>query len=176
MPHEERVKEAERNVKNYLDEGMLRKVSTDRGILEIVRSNCKESLDVAEILQKNNYSSLWTIVCSYYSMYYAANAALYKYGYKVGSQIPHKVTSDALIVYIRGKLKDSLLEDYDSAKDEALAIAGIKADEIIGYFDSERAKRSRFQYGMTENVKNAKAQTSLERAKRFVFEMEKIMD
>lgn len=66
MPDEKRVKEAEKNVKNYLNEGMLRKVSADRGILEIIRSNCKESLNVAEILQKNNHSSLWTIVCSYF--------------------------------------------------------------------------------------------------------------
>jgi uncharacterized protein (UPF0332 family) len=57
-----------------------------------------------------------------------------------------------------------------------LDIAGLKADEIIGFFDSERMKRSRFQYGMTENVKSQKAQTSLERAKRFIFELEKLLD
>lgn len=177
MLEAERLKEAETNVREYLEEGLIRKTSVkDKNVLRIITGNSRESLSVAQILYKNNYSSLWTIVCSYYAMYYSANAALYNYGYKVGPKIPHKVTSDALIVYVRNKLKDSLIEDYDNARQEALDIAGIKADEIIGYFDSERNKRSQFQYGMTENVKTMKAQTSLERAKKFTFELEKLLD
>jgi len=176
MLGQDRVKEAEENTKSYLREGLLRKTSPDKNILRLLRDNSKESLNVAGILLKNNHSSLWTIVCSYYSMYYIANAALYSQGLKVGPKIPHKVTSDALIVHIREKLADSLFLDYDSARDEALGIAGLRADEIIGYFDMERNKRSRFQYGMTEDVKRAKAETSLERAKRFVYELEKLLD
>lgn len=176
MLDESRVNEAEKNVRVYIEEGLLRRVpAADRHILEVAWNNCRESLNVAGVLQESNHSSLWTVVCSYYSMYYAASAVLYKQGYKVGPKIPHKVTSDALIVYVRGKLRDSLLEDYDSARDEALDIAGLKADEIIGLFDSERSKRSRFQYSMTESVKSQKAVTSLERAKRFVFELEKLL-
>jgi len=36
-------------------------------------------------------------------------------------------------------------------------------------------KRSVFQYETTEEIKKAKAKTSLERAKRFAFEMEKLL-
>tara|TARA_Y100000031_G_scaffold145278_1_gene177701 strand:- start:103 stop:234 length:132 start_codon:yes stop_codon:yes gene_type:complete len=40
----------------------------------------------------------------------------------------------------------------------------------------DRSKRSKIQYDTTEQAKHSKAQTSLERAKRFVFEMEKLLE
>jgi len=109
-------------------------------------------------------------------MYYIANSVLYNMGYKVGHRISHKVTSDALIVYVREKLKRSLLEEFEDAQEEALEIAGLQADDLVESFDLERLKRSRFQYEMTEEIKRTKAETSLERAKRFVFEMEKLLE
>jgi len=83
---------------------------------------------------------------------------------------------------IREKLESSLLEEYEKAKEEASDIARIedetssKADNIIETFDVERIKRERFQYETTEIIKKSKAQTSLERAKRFLLEMEKLME
>ena len=109
-------------------------------------------------------------------MYYMANAVLYKLGYKVGSKISHKVTADALIVFVRNKLKDVLLEEFEDIQEEALEIAKIKSDELIESFDLERKKRSKFQYEMTEVVKLNKAKTSLERAKRFCFELRKLVE
>lgn len=91
-----------------------------------------------------------------------AKAVLYKNHIKIGDKISHKVTADALIFYIRKKLKDSFIEDYETAQQEALELAGIKTDEIIESFDLERAKRSRFQYSLTEQAMNSKAKTSLE--------------
>ena len=108
-------------------------------------------------------------------MYYITNAVLYKIGYKIGSKVSHKVTADALIVFVRNKLKKNLLEDYEQAKEEALEIIGRKTDEIIESFDREMEKRSTFQYESTEEIKRTKANTSLERAKRFVFEMKKLL-
>ena len=177
MLGKDRVKEAQSNVKDYLDQGLLRKVKiSDKKILSVYVKNSKDSLNVAGVLFKNDYSDLWTIVCGYYAMYYIANAVLYKLGYKVGHKISHKITADALIVFVRNKLKDSLIEDYEELQQEALEIAGLRADELIESFDVERRKRSRLQYEMTESVKRAKAKTSLERAKRFVFEMEKVLE
>ncbi|MBU0536709.1 MAG: hypothetical protein KKE20_07110, partial [Nanoarchaeota archaeon] len=120
-------------------------------------------------------SNLWVIVISFYSMFYIANAVLYRIGYKVGSKVSHKVTSDALIVFVRNKLKKELLEAYEESKEEALDITGRETDEIILSFDQEMEKRSTFQYESTEEIKRAKAKTSLERAKRFVFEMKKLL-
>ncbi|BAW31502.1 MAG TPA: hypothetical protein PLO64_07020 [Methanothermobacter sp.] len=64
----------------------------------------------------NKISSLWVIVSSYHAMYYIANAVLYKFGYKIGHEISHKVTGDALIVFVRNKLKERFLEDFERQK------------------------------------------------------------
>ena len=108
-------------------------------------------------------------------MYYYANAVLLKFGYKVGEKIVHKVTSDAMIVYIRGKLKESLIEEYEQTKEEALNLAGMKADSLIESFEFERNKRSLIQYRTIDIEKQSKAKTSLQRAKEFTREMDKLL-
>jgi hypothetical protein len=67
------------------------------------------------------------------------------------------------------------MEEYEEAKNEAMGIIGKKTDEIISSFDKELGKRSIFQYQTTEEIKRAKSNTSLERAKKFIFEMEKLL-
>lgn len=175
MLDKERIKEAETNVKGYLKEGLLKEKSLDENILNILRKNSQESLMVADLVLKEDLSPLWVIVSSYYSMYYIANVVLLKLGYKVGSAVSHKVTSDALIVFVRNKLTKSLLEDFEDAKSEAMDLANL-TDNIIESFDFERKKRSTFQYNMTGPVKKSKAQTSLERAKKFNLEFEKLLE
>jgi len=108
-------------------------------------------------------------------MYYMANAVLLKVGYKVGDKISHKVTNEALIVYVRDRLEMKLLEDYETAKCEALELNNL-TDEIIESFDFERRKRSTFQYDMTTVVKRTKAGTSRRRAIEFNFQLEKILE
>jgi uncharacterized protein (UPF0332 family) len=175
MIDEKRIKEAENNVKIYLKDELIKKINnSDSNILGTLKKNCDESIKTADFLYENNMSWLWVIVCSYYSMFYCANLALYKSGYKVGDKIVHKVTSDSLIVYIRKKLKEKLIEDFETAREEAIELAGIKTDELIENFEFEMSKRGRFQYNMTDEVKKGKAETSLKRAKSFIFEMEKL--
>ncbi|ATZ61254.2 MAG: hypothetical protein DDT33_00406 [Firmicutes bacterium] len=175
MLSEKRINEAESNVKSYLAEGLLKKTRVENNVINIFLNNAKESLRVAEEIQKRGLSDLWTIVCSYYAMFYYANAVLSTYGYKVGEKIVHKVTADALIVYVRKKLKESLIENYEETKEEALNLAGIRADQIIESFDFERSKRGMLQYKTVEFEKKSKAKTSLQRAKEFAKEMEKLM-
>lgn len=177
MLDERRIKEAESNVRVYLQEGLIRKYDVYREeILETYKRNYQESIDLAQKILDQNLSNLWTVVVSYYSMYYIANAVLYKIGYKIGNKVSHKVTLDAMIVFIRGKLKKNLLEDFEQAKEEALSIIGRKTDEIIESFDKEMEKRSVFQYESTEQIKQAKARTSFERAKAFIFEMKRLLN
>ena len=107
--------------------------------ITVLQNNAGDSIEIAEFLAENKKSDLWIIVTSYYSMFYIANAVLFKLGYKIGDKIPHKVTADALIVFVRNKLKKRLLEDYEEAQNEALP--GIKADTLIDEFDKERTKR-----------------------------------
>jgi len=175
MLTKERIKEAEHNVRSYVEDGMLKKSVMDAQVMNIFLRNAKESLMVADEIHQKNISELWVIVCSYYAMYYYANAVLLKLGYRVGDKIVHKVTSDAIIVYIRGKLKESLIEDYEHTKEEALNLAGMKADALIESFDFERNKRSLIQYQTKEIEKQSKAKTSLQRAKEFTRELEKLL-
>lgn len=74
MLDERRVKEAENNVKNYLEEGLLTKKVFDKNIFNIFKNNASESLQIANFLYNSRKSSLWVITIAYYSMFYLANA------------------------------------------------------------------------------------------------------
>src|SRR3989344_6630670 len=150
MLNNDRIKEAETNVKAYLEEGLLKKEPLNADALEVLLKNSQESTKSAEKLNTERGSDLWIIVCSYYSMFYIANAVIRKLGYKVGEKIAHKVTADALIVHVRGKLKEGLIEEYENSKEEALNLAGIKADSLIESFDREKTKRGIIQYRTDE--------------------------
>lgn len=175
MLDQKRITEAQSNMRKYLEDGLISKISQYKNeILQTYKRNYKESFEVAEKLFNENSSSLWVVVTSYYSMYYIANAVIYKNGCKISSKISHKITSDALIVFVRNKLKKALIEDFENARDAALDITQT-ADEIIDNFDKELGKRSDFQYETTEQIKRTSAKTSLERARQFIFEMEKLL-
>jgi uncharacterized protein (UPF0332 family) len=167
----QRIHEAESNMKSYLSEGFIKKHDFRQEIFLVFMDNSNESLEMSEYLYDK--SDLWTIVTAYYSMFYISNAVLLKLGFKIGEKIPHKVATDAMIVLVRDKLKSSLLRDYEDAQNEALA--GIKADSLLEGFDLERKKRGLFQYETTKSEKHSKAQTSLKRAKNYVFEMKKLL-
>lgn len=178
MLSEKRVKEAETNVRRYLAEGLLKKQKNETA-QEMYIENSDLSLETAQklsSLESATYRpSLWIIVSSYYAMYYVANAVLLARGYKVGDKISHKVTADALIVFARNRLIKELLEEYEDTKDDALELISSRADDVLQSLDFEREKRSKFQYQMDEQAKKSKALTSLERAKKFVFEMKKLL-
>ena len=56
MLNEKRIKEAEANVKRYLEEGLLKKISKiDENIQQILRKNSEESLRIADLLFKGEY-------------------------------------------------------------------------------------------------------------------------
>ena len=104
---------------------------------------------------------------------------------RVTGQIVHKVTGDALIHFFVSKEKlAKLLEQYEDAKAVGLELIGReelmksmqkKANELTVAYESERKKRSRFQYDIGIRAKRGYAQTSLDRAKEFVFEISKIL-
>jgi uncharacterized protein (UPF0332 family) len=171
MLSNEKIKEAEKNVKSYLSDGLIKKESFKNIVFDTYLRNNRESLLSARKLFNENTSNLWVVVISYYSMFYIANAMLYKTGYKVGPKIAHKVTSNALIVFVRNKLKVSLIEDYELASNEA----AILSDNLLQNYDMEMTKRSVFQYETTEEIKREKAKTSLERAEQFTMEIEKML-
>src|SRR3989344_4267654 len=112
MIDQKRIKEAKSNFDRYLREGLIKKERNEVAIYTYLK-NSELSLKIAEKLVKDELKPfLWVIVCSYYSMFYAANAVLSNLGYKTVDEIVHKVTSDALIVLVLNKLKKELLEEY----------------------------------------------------------------
>lgn len=171
MLSDERIKEAERNIRSYLSDGMLKKERFREIVFKTYLRNHRESLLIARKLFNEKSSNLWVIVISYYSMFYLANALLYKIGYKIGPKVAHKVTADALIVFVKNKLRDNLIEEYELASGEALTLS----DNILQGYDLERTKRAVFQYESTEEIKASKAKTSLERAELFSKEIEKMI-
>ncbi len=171
------LKEVENNFRIYLNEGMIKKIKNiDSNIVKILLRNAEESLDMAEMSNKNKISPMWTIVCSYYSMFYVANCLLYVKGYKVGDKIAHKVTSDSLIYLMRDKLKKYFLEIYIESEEDAESFAQIKSDLLLENLNFERKKRSTYQYETLENIKISKSHTSLKRAKEFLFELRELIN
>src|SRR3989344_4297298 len=134
MLSSERIKEAESNIKRYINENLLKK-ETNRTAQLMYMENSETSLQTAQkllLLETKEYNpSLWVIVTSYYAMYYIANAVLLHAGYKVGEKISHKVTADALIVFIRNRLKKRLLESYEETKEEALELLSQRVDALL---------------------------------------------
>jgi uncharacterized protein (UPF0332 family) len=196
-----RIEEAQRNAKQYIDEGLLKIKDKDAPrFVGFFMKNAESSLQTASMLQEisdqqglkatlkvsSDFESyLWVIVSSYYSMFYAATALLASQGIRATGQIVHKVTGDALIhFFVSNEKLAKLLEQYEEAQAVGLELIGReelmksmqkKADELIVAYESERKKRSKFQYDIGVQAKRGYALTSLERAKEFVFEIRKIL-
>ena len=201
MIDKERINEAKRNVKQYVDDGLLKLNDKDSPrFVGFFMANAESSLRTASVLQQisdedslketlkigSNFESyLWVIVSSYYAMFYAATAILAKQGIKASGQIVHKVTADALIhFFVSNEKLAKLLEQYEEAQTVGLELIGReelmkkmqkKADELIISYEGERKKRSKFQYDIGVQAKRGYAQTSLERARTFVFEINKLI-
>jgi uncharacterized protein (UPF0332 family) len=196
-----RVEEAKRNVKQYVEDGLLRTGDKETArFVDFFMANAESSLQTASILQEisddnalketlrvnSSFESyLWVIVSSYYSMFYAATAMLAKQGVRATGQIVHKVTADALIhFFVSNEKLARLLEQYEEAQAVGLELVGReelmkrmqrRADELIVSYEGERKKRSRFQYDIGIQAKRGYAQTSIERARDFVFEIRKLL-
>jgi uncharacterized protein (UPF0332 family) len=201
MIDKERINEAKRNVKQYVDDGLLKLGDKDAPkFVDFFMADAESSLRTASILQEISddnalketlkvgmdfESYLWVIVSSYYAMFYAATAILAKQGIRTTGQIVHKVTADVLIHFFGSNEKlAKLLEQYEEAQAVGLELVGRedlmkrmqkKADELIIAYEGERKKRSKFQYDIGVQAKKGYAQTSLERAKDFVFEIRKLV-
>jgi uncharacterized protein (UPF0332 family) len=196
-----RLEEAKRNVKTYIQDGLLKTGDKDAArFCNFFMANADSSLRTASILQEisdenslketlkvsSDFESyLWVIVSSYYSMFYAASAMLANQGMRATGQIVHKVTADALIHFFASNEKlAKLLEQYEEAQTVGLELVGReelmkrmqkKADELIISYEGERKKRSKFQYDIGVQAKRGYAQTSLQRARDFVFEIKKLL-
>jgi len=104
-------------------------------------------------------------------MFYIASAYIYKKGYKASHEIVHQIINEALIVLARHDLEKHFLEEYEEEKAKAMFASG----NLLKVYELEKVKRSEFQYETTEMIKESKAFTSLERAKKFTTVMRQLL-
>ena len=203
MIDEKRIKEVELNIPIYLNERLITKDEENKKLVDFYIETAKMSLRVSDILfnlskdykckeklliEKEFECYLWVTVCSYYSMFYIANGALANEGIKVGDKIVHKITSDCLIFYFikTGKLAKHYYQEYEKSMKDTLEVMRMdekeireklqkRAIDLIQTFEFERKKRGDFQYKTITNIKENLANTSLQRAKEFLKEIEKII-
>ncbi len=126
---------------------------------------------------------LWVINSSYYTLFYAVQALLAFKGVRILSVMGiHKIIAHAFVYYcikndfVAKKLYEQFLEsqleaaellNFDEFKEKARNLAS-------NYF-YEAEKRAKFTYETEEGVKQKHAQTSLNRAKEFLSEIEVII-
>ena len=193
MLEDKKIEEARRNAIKSIDAGIIRETKEARYIDFFLR-NSKNSLDSAKILfdssvddriksifaMPNFNGFLWVINSSYYSMFYMARALLESIGVRIKTdESIHFLVFNALIYYFysNGKLEKHFIEDFENAQEESSEILGReKAREIIEDYSSEKEKRARFTYEIGEFAMKNKAETSLNRAKKFSEEVRKILE
>lgn len=193
MLDEKRINEIKRRVANFIKENMIIK-EKEKKFVKFFLNNAENSLNSAKLLfevsTKNELKNatgfpnfngfLWVINSSYYSMFYMARALLENEGIKIKTEMSiHTVVFDALVYYfyLTGKLQKKLIEDLAEAKEETSEILGKeKAKELIEDYFYEKKKRGLFTYEMGTTAMQNKAQTSLERAKKFSEEIRKIIE
>ncbi len=190
MKTEKELKILESNINMYQNEGMFKKGEYSN-LIEFYVRTAKKTLQTADALIQisdnneikkklgllDNFETyLWVVTTSYYSMFYMVNALLSKHGIKLGDKIVHKVASDVFYFYFikNKKIAKELFEVYEEAKDQTMDLIRYseQAEKLFQDLESEREKRHKFQYDMTESIKKGYAETSLKRAKQFVNEIE----
>ena len=192
MLEDKKIEEAKKNAIKSINAGDITK-TRDSKYADFFIKNAKNSLDSAKILfdmsvnEKNRIllgmpdfnGFLWVINSSYYSMFYMARALLESIGVKIKSdESIHFLVFNALIYYfyLNGKLEKHFIEDFENAQEESSEILGKeKAKEMISNYSSEKEKRVKFTYEIGEIAMKNKAETSLNRAKKFNEEVRKIL-
>lgn len=193
MLEDKKLEEAKRNAINSINNGIIYKTKEIEFVNFFIK-NSKDSLESAKVLFElstndkardvlgvpNFNGFLWVINSSYYSMFYMARGLLESIGIKIKSdESIHFLVFNALIYYFysTGRLEKQFIEDFENAQEESSEILGReKAREIMDDYSNERNKRAKFTYEIGEIAMKNKAETSLNRAKRFNEEIRKILE
>jgi len=193
MLEDKQINEAKNNALKSIKEGKIIKTKESR-YTEFFIKNSRNSLDSAKALfelstnkdtreslgMPNFNGFLWVINSSYYSMFYMVRALLESIGVKIkADESVHFLVFNALVYYFysTGKLEKHFIEDFENAQEESSQILGKeKAKEMISDYSNEKEKRSKFTYEIGEIAMKAKAETSLQRAKKFNEEIRKMLN
>ncbi|MFH0987051.1 MAG: HEPN domain-containing protein [Candidatus Micrarchaeota archaeon] len=119
------------NVKEAVEKGMLRKEKADRNLIEKELQEARYDLKKAEQNLKED-DIKWSTVQSYYAMFHAARALLFKDDYREKSHAGLKIFLEEMVS--EGRLESMYLDDFRAA-----ANARESADYHYSY-SSETAK------------------------------------
>lgn len=198
---EERIKEADSIITDLIRERKIITSLPERERIKFTafyRKQANLSLIAADLLYKISTQNifkefhklnpdyecfLWVLNSSYYSMFYAVHALLAYKGVKLSQeQGIHKKTAHALIYFCvkNDFIAKELYEQFMKSQQEAADLLNLgefkeKAEGLANSYFYELEKRSRFTYETEESAKERQAYTSLQRAKEFLIEIEKII-
>ena len=193
MLDEKEIDRAKKNFERLIKEGIVTK-RKEKKFINFFLSNAKNSLDSAKLLfdvsTKNDLKDLtgfpdfngflWVVNSSYYSMFYVVRALLEKEGVEIKTdESIHAAVFGALIYYFysTGKLQKKFIEEFAEANAETVEILGKeKAKELVEDYFHEKNKRGILTYEMGVIAMQNKAETSLDRAKKFNEEIRKIIE
>jgi uncharacterized protein (UPF0332 family) len=197
-----KIEEIRKQVPKLLDDGILVKKDEHQKLVPFYMELVMDSLHSAQLLYKVSTDSklqslvgfpnlkgfLWVINASYYSMFYMANALLASSTIKIKSEMGvHSLTFKAFTYYfyLTNKISKKYVEEFFEAlqdseellgKEEIIKKAEEKAKGLVLDLNLEREKRRTFTYQLEKTRIEAKAKTSLERAKHFFQEVERMME
>jgi uncharacterized protein (UPF0332 family) len=172
-------KEKMRFISFYIKQANLSLIASDL-LYDI--STKKESKEFHK-LSPDYECFLWVLNSAYYSMFYAVQALLAYRGVRIlVEQGIHKITANALIYFCikNNFIAKELYTQFVRSQIEAAELLNLedfkgRAIDLTEKFFHESEKRSKFTYETGKEVKQAHATTSLQRAKEFLNEIEKIL-
>lgn len=198
---DERIKEADKVINGVIREEKVIKLSEQEKIkfVNFYKKQANLSLIAADLLYAistekdskefhkldSDYECfLWVINLSYYSLFYIVHALLaYKNVRILSDQGIHKITAHAFVYYCikNNFVAKELYEQFVESQVEAVELFNLedfkrKAMDLTTKYFYEVGKRARFTYETDEEVKQRHAYTSLQRAREFLSEIEKIIE
>lgn len=100
------------DIKDCLEQGFLKKIEVDRKLIEKETNESNYDLEKAEkAFREQDFK--WSIVKSYYSMFHAARAILFKLGYREKRHFAISVVLDDLNK--KGRLESKYVSDFNAA-------------------------------------------------------------
>lgn|SRR3989344_8503029 len=198
---DKKIREADSIILNMIREDKIIKLSDQEKIrfVNFYKKQANLSLIAADLLYNistereskdfhklnDDYECfLWVTNASYYSMFYIIHALLSYKGIRITSQQGiHKITAHALVYYCikTNFIAKELYEQFIKIQEEITELFNLeyfqkRAVDLTTKYFYETEKRSKFTYETTEDIKQQHAKTSLQRAREFINEIEKIIE
>lgn len=160
--------ELERDFRRYVQQEIIRKIEPSQRLSDFHKAKAFHNLDFANFTVKNQENINkrlenetyhdWAIIISYYAMYHAALALLYKIGCKTST---HLATICALC-------KNFLEKPLDKKDIESMSLILELNEEEINEIGKAKERRERASYSGSVSFERHLAEITLSDARRFI--------